>query len=155
MLKGKILAAGELVAKAELWQGSDPDPEVNQLPHPLVVVQMNHDSQCWCADSPHPEHPRLLVNYGVTDDEQGVLTDEKLLGLVDEIVGWLRKGHPVLIHCLAGVSRSGYVTTAVVMRLTGWSVDRSLAWIRQRYERSCPNEHFLRHLRALEPRLTA
>lgn len=155
MLRGRIIEAGELGANAELWQGSDPTPEVDQLPHPLVVVRMNHDSQGWCEDNPHPEHRRLLVNYGITDDEQGVLTDEKLLTLAQEIVAWLREGNPVLVHCLAGVSRSGYATTAVVMRLTGWPVDQSLAWIRQRYERSCPNEHFLRHLRALEPRLTA
>ena len=152
---GRIITTGELGVSAELWQGSDPTPEVNHLPHPLVIVRMNHDSQNWCADNPHPEHSRLLVNCGITDDEQGTLPAEKLLALVEEIVGWLKEGHHVLIHCLAGVSRSGYATTAVVMRLTGWSADRSLAWIRQRYERTCPNEHFLRHLRALEPRLTA
>ena len=151
MLLGKIIAAGELGVRGVLWQGSQPDEGILRMRPPLVVVNMAHDSEgTW----PAPRRTHLaLLKYGVPDAPAGVLPDQCLLGLVDSLIAWLKQGVHVLVHCLAGQSRSGYVVVATLTRLTGWPIEQSLAWVQQRYEPILVREHFWQHLQRLESTL--
>lgn len=90
---------------------------------------------------------------GITDDADGVLRDHELLLLVANVTAHLAAEEHVLVHCAAGRSRSGYVTAAIVARLSGRSIVESLEWIRQRYPDANPNEWFLAHLKQMEPKL--
>ena len=151
MYLGRVINTGELGVRGELWQGSQPDEGLLQVQPPLVVVNMAHDSQgVWPAP---PRTHLVLLKYGVPDDPTGVLPDQCLLGLADSLIVWLQRGVNVLVHCLAGQSRSGYVVVALITRLTGWPIEQSLAWVRQRYEHIMVREHFWQHLQRLETTL--
>ncbi len=148
MRLGKIFVTA---AGGELWQGSQPDFDVQQIAAPLVVVSVAHDAT---GAYSVPDVTKFgLLKVAIPDAEEGVLADKFLVGLAESLAAWLRAGINVLVHCLAGESRSSYVTVAVVSSLTGWSIDRSLEWIRARYEFAGPRPYFWAHLRALEAQL--
>lgn len=49
----------------------------------------------------------------------------------DVVAGFLTKG-PTLVHCQAGLNRSGTVMAIYLMRHRGMSADEALAWMRER-----------------------
>eukprot|EP00163_Fabomonas_tropica_P024098 TRINITY_DN41676_c0_g1_i1.p1 TRINITY_DN41676_c0_g1~~TRINITY_DN41676_c0_g1_i1.p1 ORF type:complete len:409 (-),score=55.32 TRINITY_DN41676_c0_g1_i1:288-1418(-) len=53
----------------------------------------------------------------------------------------------VLVHCQAGRSRSGMIVVAYLMMINDWSVERALAFIKERRPIAQPNESFLEQLR--------
>ena len=65
----------------------------------------------------------------------------------------LRNGHPVLIHCMAGVSRSATITIAYLMWEFGWSLEQTIRYVRQRRNIIRPNSGFLRQLKRWEETL--
>ncbi len=60
-----------------------------------------------------PWEPRLLgiPDLGVPDDP------EAFLDLARDIAGWLRDGESILIHCMAGIGRTGMLATVVLAAL--------------------------------------
>jgi len=66
------------------------------------------------------------------------------------IHGARKDGGIVLIHCMAGISRSSTVTLAYLMAATGLSLDECFAALKS--ARSCvrPNEGFWKQLKAFE-----
>jgi len=61
----------------------------------------------------------------------------------------------IVIHCLAGVSRSCAVATAMIMLVENWGMQQALDHLRQRrdeakYGNTSPNSGFLQHLQQLE-----
>jgi len=52
-------------------------------------------------------------------------------------------GHGVFVHCRNGVSRSGLVMAAYLMRREGWSRDRALEFLRSRRPEVRPNPAFM------------
>ncbi|MBI2807712.1 MAG: dual specificity protein phosphatase family protein [Planctomycetes bacterium] len=57
------------------------------------------------------------------------------------------------VHCFAGVSRSGMVVTAYLMREHGWTRDEALAKIREKRPQVRPNRAFMELLAKWEVRL--
>ena len=49
----------------------------------------------------------------------------------------------VYVHCMAGVSRSGMVMTAYLMRREGWSRDRAIEFLRAKRPSTRPNPAFM------------
>lgn len=56
----------------------------------------------------------------------------------------------VLVHCLAGVSRSVTVTLAYLMHSRGINLEEAFALVRRRKPDISPNFHFLRQLHSFE-----
>ena len=74
---------------------------------------------------------------------------EESADFIDEAV---RSGGKVLIHCMAGISRSATMAIAFLMLRRGMPVEAAVEHVkRQRYVR--PNEGFLRQLVQLDLRL--
>ena len=61
-----------------------------------------------------------------------------------------KAGWGVLIHCSAGVSRSGMVDVAYHMKLNNWGVDEALAYVRNKRPQTDPNPAFMDGLRQYE-----
>ena len=58
----------------------------------------------------------------------------------------MKEGETVFIHCAAGISRSGLVTTAYIMRKYNWSRDRALEYVRDRRLQIKPRKAFMKLL---------
>jgi hypothetical protein len=89
----------------------------------------------------------------IPDTGAGVMADDAYLTLLDRVRTLLRSGVNVYVHCLAGWSRSSYVTVGLFMVERDLSYDDALARVRQRHAMARPNPHFEAHLRRIEPRL--
>ncbi|KPM11315.1 dual specificity protein phosphatase 3-like protein, partial [Sarcoptes scabiei] len=61
----------------------------------------------------------------------------------------LRNGGKILIHCLAGVSRSATITIAYLMMRHAMTLEEAIKEVKQN-RRICPNEGFLRQLVELD-----
>ena len=65
---------------------------------------------------------------------------------VDFIVAEREAGNTVFVHCRNGVSRSGMVMAAYLMRREGWSRDQALDYLRARRPGVRPNPVFMQLL---------
>jgi protein-tyrosine phosphatase len=63
----------------------------------------------------------------------------------------VRDARPVLVHCAAGVNRSGLVNALAVREITGCSGAEAMARVRRARPGALTNEWFVQHLRALPP----
>mmetsp|Transcript_1640 Transcript_1640/g.3529 ORF Transcript_1640/g.3529 Transcript_1640/m.3529 type:complete len:186 (+) Transcript_1640:3278-3835(+) len=108
------------------------------------------------ADAIPPKFPRR-IEYKIVE-----VTDEEttaLLPYFDECVEFIQKaiadGGSVLVHCLAGVSRSATIVTAYLMKVEGMDLNQALKHIRQKRPLANPNPGFINQLRdyseSLEP----
>jgi hypothetical protein len=62
---------------------------------------------------------------------------------VDFIAAQRQAGRPTFVHCLNGVSRSGLVVTAYLMRSHSWTRDEALAFVRSRRPSVRPHPAFM------------
>jgi protein-tyrosine phosphatase len=56
-------------------------------------------------------------------------------------------GRKVLVHCMAGISRSVSLVMAYLIRKNGWNVEETLRFVRKRRPCANPNQGFLKQLR--------
>jgi hypothetical protein len=61
-----------------------------------------------------------------------------------------RAGHPVYVHCWAGISRSAMVTTAYLMQENHWTRDEALKFVRSKRSVVSPNSAFMELLQKWE-----
>src|SRR5438874_12938975 len=54
-----------------------------------------------------------------------------------------RAGRTTFVHCLAGISRSGMVVTAYLMREHNWTRDKALEFVRSKRPMTRPNPAFM------------
>jgi len=66
----------------------------------------------------------------------------------------LRAGNPVLVHCMAGVSRSATVIIAFLMWAFNWNLEQAAMYVRQRRWVIYPNQGFIQQLRQWEKYLS-
>jgi hypothetical protein len=72
---------------------------------------------------------------------------------VDFVDEQLRAGRTTYVHCAAGVSRSGMVVIAYLMRRHGWSRDEALVYVRTKRPDVRPNPAFMRLLAEWDEKL--
>eukprot|EP00897_Mesotaenium_endlicherianum_P006525 jgi/Mesen1/5900/ME000003S06924 len=70
-----------------------------------------------------------------------------------EVIDAGREAGGVLVHCMAGVSRSATVVVAYLMRTHGWPLQKALEHVKRCRPVVHPNEGFLRQLREFEKKL--
>ena len=84
------------------------------------------------------------------------LPNENITRLLPEALSFIKselaKGNSVLIHCAAGVSRSGSVAIAHFMVTYNLSFDKALSNVRKGRRCVCPNPGFERQLKNLDVR---
>jgi len=66
----------------------------------------------------------------------------------EEAADFIEKEKTVLVHCHAGISRSTTICAAYLIRKHGWSLGKTLEFIRQRRSCASPNFSFLGQLEA-------
>lgn len=75
---------------------------------------------------------------------------QKAVGFVEEHHS---KGRATYVHCFAGISRSGMVVTAHLMKKNGWTRDEALAYVRKARPAANPNPAFMERLAEWEKAL--
>jgi protein-tyrosine phosphatase len=65
---------------------------------------------------------------------------------VDFVAKERKEGKIVYVHCAAGISRAGMVSTAYVMAEKGWTRDKALAFVREQRPQVNPNQAFMDRL---------
>jgi protein-tyrosine phosphatase len=72
-------------------------------------------------------HPHAAVHHPTPD--QGVTSDEAVLAVAADVLALLGDGHGVMLHCGAGMGRTGTIA-ALVLMATGVGLDEALSRIR-------------------------
>lgn len=102
-------------------------------------------------DNPHAIYPDDFV-YKLIDAED--MPNQDLSKHFEECVYFIHEcllsGGKVMIHCMAGVSRSTTATCVYLMTASSQSMDTVLASIKARREIAGPNEGFMSQLRNYE-----
>lgn len=147
-----------------LFQGARTTQEIIEfLPTPFVIINM--------ATGEVPDvnlvqrHFGMVGNfdaayfgcydYGIADDEKSAMADDRFLEIVSLALFKLKQQANVHVHCAVGISRSSYLSTAILMAKYQWDYDTALAYLRKYREHATPNPGFERHLRSLTDRLHA
>jgi protein-tyrosine phosphatase len=126
-----------------LWMGGKPVIS----PHERFQTVLSLDG--WTNYECHP-HQRLIV-VPMFDREEMPMPDGELLQLADEVNRWCNEG-PTLVHCTAGLNRSGLVVALALMK-RGLSADAAIAHLRRkRSSEVLHNKTFERWLRAFRER---
>ncbi len=70
-------------------------------------------------------YPGLIVIQAPGDDDERPHRLERFVDIwqvaADQVVEHVRMGRNVLVTCMAGQNRSGFITALAVRKLTGWS----------------------------------
>lgn len=127
-----------------VWQsGIDEWWKHDQVPRPRASVSMVGPIE-GLGLSAH-------ISTYINDSPEDTLSKEMLLAMTDAVIGFLRNGVNVIIHCVEGKSRSSYLDCAVHMRAMNVSYDEALALIKKQHPIAQPNSGFEAQLRDLEP----
>lgn len=132
-----------------LWMGGSPDtPYPNPPVFPPVEAILNLYK--WATydlpESVSPEDYRVETVYDSTDQD---LKDAWQYAAW--AYGRVKRGVPTLIHCQAGLNRSGLITGMVLM-LMGWTADEAITEMRtMRSDAVLVNPHFESFLRDIDP----
>jgi hypothetical protein len=135
-----------------VFQGTQCDYDgLRMLPSPLVLVNLNRGA----SDSPwiDHEHVHAVLTIWIDDHPKAILPDNVMKGLVRSAACILKSGMNLYIHCAAGISRSSYFTTAMLMHMLNIEFDRALEILRASRPVADPNSGFTQHLKDLEPHL--
>lgn len=147
-----------------LFQGARTTQEiVDSLPTPFAIINMaiGEESDQTFIERRFRLEKRVegaissgvCFDYGISDNITSSLADEKLIHIVQRVLRLLQSKVNVHIHCAVGISRSSYLSTAVLMALYQWDYDRGLAYLRKFREHATPNKGFETHLRSMTERL--
>lgn len=105
-------------------------------PPPRVTAVLN---LCEFEDAYHVKHHRTMT---IADAEQA-----PSLKWLREAVGFVEEqrsnDRPTFVHCFAGISRSGMVVTAYLMKKNNWTRDEALAFVRKSRPEARPNPAFM------------
>lgn len=96
----------------------------------------------------HPNYfPRAFryIKLGIFDHPKQSLFPEVAAGL-RFMKNAIARGGLVFVHCHAGVSRSSSMVLYYLMKTYGWSLKKSLAYMRDLHPRTNPNPGFQRQL---------
>jgi protein-tyrosine phosphatase len=88
---------------------------------------------------------RLIVPFGDLETEN--ILDSILEQCLTYIDSCITRGESVMVHCQAGVSRSGSIVVAYVMRSNDWHFDQALRYCTVKRPCIWPNPGFEKQLR--------
>ncbi|MBI3411266.1 MAG: dual specificity protein phosphatase family protein [Planctomycetes bacterium] len=106
-----------------------------EKPPPNVTAVLN---LCRVEDRYQVEHALWLP----IKDASPAPSLEWLKSAVDFVDTQRQEGRTVFVHCRMGVSRSGLVVVAFLMRKNGWTHEEALAFARTKRPEIRPNEAF-------------
>jgi len=90
------------------------------------------------------------TTYYLTDDVNSSLTPI-IYKVAEHLENILQQNETVLVHCHAGVSRSAAVIIGYLMIKQYMSFNDAYIYVKMRRHIVCPNQGFLRQLRAICP----
>jgi len=98
-----------------------------------------------------PKFPNDIIYHVVDIDDN---PDENIAQYFDECFSFIdSRERNILIHCASGISRSGSIVTAYVMKTQSKSYDDALKLVRSRRSVVHPNSGFQKQLREYEKEL--
>lgn len=147
----------------------DPDPgfPVEILPH-LFLGNAQNSSDCDALDRHHirfvvnvtPNLPNVFEDSGSIQYLQIPITDHWSQNLasffpsaISFIDGARERGEGVLVHCLAGISRSVTITVAYLMYKMSMSLNDAYDFVRRKKANISPNFNFMGQLLDFEHQL--
>jgi len=128
-----------------LWQGACP-PGGNVLKDNgfdvLVLAAADHQVSSM--------YHGIQVICAPGDDDPRLHRFEKFLptwiAAAHEVADLVRAGKKVLVTCMAGLNRSGFIVALAVHYLTGWPGSKCLAYVRSQRQMSLCNGTFARYI---------
>jgi protein-tyrosine phosphatase len=118
-----------------LWQSGSPQPSE----HWDAVIDLH-------GDAPPLEDVEFYVHWLIED---GPAPDPSTLAALADLVCDLRKaGKRVLVHCAAGINRSGLLAAASLIR-EGYDADDAIETVRAARTGALNNPEFVKALRAM------
>ena len=148
-----LIADPRVDGEGSLWQSGNINERIYQLPAPLFVVQMIREH---CDHKAvHNEFKTIIgvLALGMDDAPDTILPNNEYLAAVETVIGYLRSGFNVLIHCGMGISRSSYLILGVLIRHWHMPYDQAIAHLQIRRPVAAPNAGFAEHVRSLEGQL--
>ena len=125
-----------------LWQGSWPHHLDKKFQFVINVAN----------DKKYPEYKTDMNQHQISTffkDSEYVMPDDELLHGLADMVNRFRKIGPVLVHCHAGLNRSGLIVALSLMK-TGYSANDAITKVKSRRPRALYNQRFCRWLMELE-----
>ena len=101
-----------------------------------------------------PDHEIILDHMiiSINDSEKS-----EILNDLDNVSNFIQKnrdlGHNILVHCMAGSSRSASFVIAYLMRKNKWCFEKAYLFVRNKRPQVFPNSGFMRQLRMYEKKL--
>lgn len=104
-----------------------------------------------CFDR-HIRHVRLKPKVWGENEKGEVPADENVKAFLDLMRK--KENHPVLVHCFAGIHRTGIMCALFRMEYHHWTADRAIEEMQLRgFEPKDMHEHIEAYLRGYHPRL--
>lgn len=113
--------------------------------HIAVVINMTNDKDSIALARGSGPYMRAPILDGPLP-YQGIL-DAVVTFAVTHIIN----GYPVLVHCAAGLNRSGLVNALIVRQIRGISGAEAIAHVRRARPGALFNETFVKYLETLAP----
>jgi len=87
----------------------------------------------------------------VVDNKADDKTLEQFMEGAAKLDEWTKEGHRVMVHCMAGVSRSVSVVITYLIMYKGWSLELALTHIGLRRPAANPHPLYMSILKDLKP----
>jgi protein-tyrosine phosphatase len=124
------LAGGGLWCASFTDVGPDPDQALADAGADMLVslVQPEEMHRRYFEFEPWLEaHPDRSRRHPIPD--WGVVDDEEMMNIVDQLTGLVATGHTLILHCGAGMGRTGILATLVLVTL-GMPVEQAAVHVR-------------------------
>jgi protein-tyrosine phosphatase len=133
------------IIPGKLYQSGDVRTHPERLEKEGITAVLNLS---YYGDPPSVVDSVEYVHWGIDD---GPLPDlKKLHAHVAVVVMWVRMGEKVLVHCDAGLNRSGLVNALAVRELLGLSGTQAVAHVRICRQWALCNDTFVHYIESLE-----
>jgi protein-tyrosine phosphatase len=109
----------------------------------LVVILTEHHEYLVHAGKDLPAYYRkrgLLVKHHPIQDYAIPGDEVKFEALISEVIQKLNEGTNVVVHCMAGLGRSGIFLACLAKMHFGWSGRESIKWLREHIPHAIENE---------------
>lgn len=150
---GRIFHGGAITGSHPLRGGVYFDPQIFELPAPLVIVNVNGGELNEQIVAAGAGNVVAVLSRWFGDQPSETIPDDVLVAFANAVTSLLASGMNVYIHCAAGLSRSTYIHAAVRMRALSVTRDEAFAQIARYRPQINPNQGFRDHLLRLQPRL--